>query len=112
MKSIIILVLILVIILAVYILIFLAKKKAKEVTRDLFGTDDIRKAAQQMKQEYATTPKSVNAMTSLLLPRIVADFPDFTYDEMKNRAEDVLVSYLMVFCLALQKPIKISAKQS
>ena len=59
MKSIIILVLILVIILAVYILIFLAKKKAKEVTRDLFGTDDIRKAAQQMKQEYATTPKSV-----------------------------------------------------
>ena len=52
MKSIIILVLILVIILAVYILIFLAKKKAKEVTRDLFGTDDIRKAAQQMKQEY------------------------------------------------------------
>ena len=78
MKSIIILVLILVIILAVYILIFLAKKKAKEVTRDLFGTDDIRKAAQQMKQEYATTPKSVNAMTSLLLPRIVADFPDFT----------------------------------
>ena len=48
MKSIIILVLILVIILAVYILIFLAKKKAKEVTRDLFGTDDIRKAAQQM----------------------------------------------------------------
>lgn len=94
MKSIIILVLILVIILAVYILIFLAKKKAKEVTRDLFGTDDIRKAAQQMKQEYATTPKSVNAMTSLLLPRIVADFPDFTYDEMKNRAEDVLVSYL------------------
>lgn len=95
MKSIIILVLILVIILAVYILIFLAKKKAKEVTRDLFGTDDIRKAAQQMKQEYATTPKSVNAMTSLLLPRIVADFPDFTYDEMKNRAEDVLVSYLL-----------------
>ncbi|MBU5428736.1 zinc ribbon domain-containing protein [Kineothrix sp. MSJ-39] len=94
MKSIIILVLILVIILTIYILIFLAKKKAKEVTRDLFGTDDIRKAAQQMKQEYATTPKSVNAMTSLLLPRIVADFPDFTYDEMKNRAEDVLVSYL------------------
>ena len=47
-----------------------------------------------MKQEYSTTPKSVSAMTSLALPKIVSDFPDFQYDEMKERAENVLISYL------------------
>lgn len=47
-----------------------------------------------MKREYSTTPKSVSAMTSLLLPKITSDFPDFQYDEMKERAENVLVSYL------------------
>ena len=33
-------------------------------------------------------------MTSLLLPKISADFPDFEYNEMKNRANNVLVSFL------------------
>ncbi|MDE5680226.1 MAG: zinc ribbon domain-containing protein, partial [Lachnospiraceae bacterium] len=44
--------------------------------------------------EYAVTPKSVSAATNLYLPRIMRDFPDFHYDEMKKRAENVLVSYL------------------
>ena len=95
MKGIIIvLVLILAIVLSIYVLIYMAKRKAKEISRELFGTSDIKKAAEQMKQEYSQTPKSVSAMTSLMLPRISADFPDFVYDEMKERAENVLVSYL------------------
>lgn len=47
-----------------------------------------------MQVEYATTPKSVSAMTSLLLPKISEDFPDFNYNEMKARANNVLTSYL------------------
>lgn len=48
-----------------------------------------------MEQEYASTPKSVSAMTSLYLPKIKKDFPEFQYDEMKVRAENALTSYLM-----------------
>lgn len=91
---IIILTLILAVILSIYCGISYIRNKTREVSRALFGTPDITKAAKQMKQEYTTTPKSVSAMTSLLLPKIVSDFPDFEYDEMKNRAENILISYL------------------
>lgn len=91
---IIILILILAIIIAIYCGINYVKHKIRETSRALFGTADITKAASQMKQEYSTTPKSVSAMTSLLLPKIVSDFPDFQYDEMKERAENALIQYL------------------
>nr|MCR4616976.1 zinc-ribbon domain-containing transport protein [Lachnospiraceae bacterium] len=39
-------------------------------------------------------PKSVSGVTSIILPAINRDFPDFDYNEAKARAEAVLVSYL------------------
>ena len=89
-----ILLLVLIIIIAIYCGIVYIRNKARNVSRALFGTSDITRAAEQMKQEYSSTPKSVSAMTSLLLPKIISDFPDFQYDEMKDRAENVLISYL------------------
>ena len=47
-----------------------------------------------MGMEQSITPKSVSAATSLYLPKITKDFPDFHYGEMKTRAENVLISYL------------------
>ena len=91
MKSIIILVLILVIILAVYILIFLAKKKAKEVTRDLFGTDDIRKSSTADEAGICDNAKIRECDDITPSAADCSDFPDFTYDEMKNRAEDACI---------------------
>ena len=70
------------------------RRKARKFSTELFGTPDIADAARQMRAEYASTPKSVSAMTSLLLPKITADFPDFQYDEMKERANNVLTGYL------------------
>lgn len=91
---IIILILLLGIILTVCCLILYAKRKTREFSRTIFGTDSLTEGAEKMKQEYASTPKSVSAMTSLLLPKIIMDFPDFQYDEMKERAENVLIQYL------------------
>lgn len=91
---IIILVLILAVVLAVYLGVTYLRNKTREFSRALFGTSDISRAAEQMKQEYSATPKSVSAMTSLLLPKIIMDFPDFQYDEMKERAENILTSFL------------------
>lgn len=91
---IIILILVLAIIIAIWCGIVYIRNKVRETSRTLFGTSDITQAAKQMKQEYSTTPKSVSAMTSLLLPKIVSDFPDFQYNEMKDRTENVLTSYL------------------
>lgn len=70
------------------------RNKARTLSRQLWGTESISEGVEQMKREYATTPKSVSAMTSLMLPKITTDFPDFQYDEMKKRAQNVLTSYL------------------
>lgn len=91
---IIILVLILIIIIALYCAYRHFSRKVRQFSQAAFGTPSITKGAEQMRQQMADTPKSVSGMTSLLLPKIVRDFPDFQYDEMKERANNVLTSYL------------------
>ena len=88
------LILLLIVILAVFCGILYVRHKAKEFSRTIFGTEDLSDGIRQMKREYASTPKSVSGMTNLLLPKIVSDFPDFEYDEMKERAENTLTQYL------------------
>ena len=70
------------------------KVKISNYSKELFGTSDLKKVAHDLQVEGSTTPKSVSAMTSVYLPQIVRDFPDFNYNEMKSRANSLLVSYL------------------
>ena len=93
--SIIILVLVLLVIGSIAYGIWRVKHAVEKFSRQAFGTPDIREGFKQVEQEYASTPKSVSAMTSLYLPKIKRDFPEFQYDEMKVRAENVLTSYLL-----------------
>jgi len=90
----IILVIVIVIAVIVYSLVQYIKEQARRVARTAFGTDDLLKGFQQMESDYAENPKSVTSMTSITLPRIVKDFPDFQYDEMKHKAENVLTGFL------------------
>ncbi len=92
--GIVVLVLILVILLLIVGLILYIRAKAKEASLLLFGTEDLKEGFEQIEAEYAATPKSVSAVTSLYLPKIVRDFPEFSVEQMKTRAENVLVSYL------------------
>lgn len=66
----------------------------RDISQMAFGTENIVEGLQKAEKEYEETPKSVSAGTSLYLPRITKDFPDFHYGEMRSRAENVLVSYL------------------
>lgn len=93
--TIVVLVLILIIFACVAVVYFRVKRKVQNFSREVFGTSDIVEGFKQVEQEYAATPKSVSAMTSLYLPKIKRDFPEFQYDEMKVRAENALTSYLM-----------------
>lgn len=92
--------LVLIIILASLVLaiVIITKKisdKISRFSRAAFGTSSLLEGVEQMQREYATTPKSVSGMTSLYLPKIAKDFPDFHYDEMKERAQNVLCSFLL-----------------
>ena len=67
---IIILVLMLVVIGCVAYGVWRIKHAVRKFSRDAFGTSDIMEGLRQVEQEYASTPKSVAAMTSLYLPKI------------------------------------------
>lgn len=43
----------------------------------------------------AEMPKSVSAMTRLMEPQIMRDFPEFSWEEFKQKAENMLVSALL-----------------
>ncbi len=59
----------------------------------MFNTDNILDAVQQQKRTMAATPKSISSMTNVYLPLIKSDFPDFNYDEFKQKAENLLLNY-------------------
>ncbi|MCM1570205.1 MAG: zinc ribbon domain-containing protein [Roseburia sp.] len=92
--TIIILVLILLLILTVTIIVLRVRKKVREVSQAMFGTKDIIQGVKNMELQNEQTPKSVAAATSMFLPRIQRDFPEFQYEEMRARAVNVLESYL------------------
>ena len=91
---IIVLVLLLVLVGIVYYAYRNISKKVRRFSSMAFGTQNLMQGLKQVEQDYAVTPKSVSGATSLHLPRITKDFPDFHYEEMKRRAENVLLSYL------------------
>ncbi len=81
-------------IVVLYVIYQNVRRKIRSFSNELLGTSSLFDGFNQIQQEYSTTPKSVSAATSLHLPRISKDFPDFHYEEMKVRAENVLTSYL------------------
>ncbi len=70
------------------------RDKVRTFTRMAFGADTIKGSIENADREAEITPKSVSAATKLYLPQILRDFPEFHYDEMKNRAENVLTGFL------------------
>jgi len=91
---IVILVLLLILVGSIYYAYIKVCNKVRKFSRQVFGTSDIVDGIKSMEMEQSITPKSVSAATSLYLPQITKDFPDFHYGEMKTRAENVLISYL------------------
>lgn len=94
-SAVVVLLLILLLIIVVWIVVYRIKGKIRSFCRLAWGTDNLSQGVEKMRLDYAATPKSVSAMTGLYLPKIAADFPEFQYDEMKKRAENVLRYYLM-----------------
>ncbi|MDR2889597.1 MAG: zinc ribbon domain-containing protein [Lachnospiraceae bacterium] len=77
------------------IFVGMARRRISGFSQKVWGTESLAEGISRMQEEYAVTPKSVSAMTSLYLPQIKKDFPEFQYDEMRHRAENVLCAYLL-----------------
>ena len=71
------------------------QRKIRNLSRMAFGTDSLLEGLKQQEEEFARTPKSVAGMTSLYLPRIQKDFPEFSLEEFIARSENLLTKALM-----------------
>lgn len=87
------LIIILVIVAAVAVLIGVIYNKVRGLSRNVFGTDSISEGIKKQKLEMSETPRSLHSMTSVYLPNILHDFPQFDYELYKNKAESILRSY-------------------
>ncbi len=83
-----------VIVIAVLIAVSVIKRKLREVSQTIFGTNSLLAGISKQKQEMCETPCSLHSMTSIYLPQITKDFPQFDYELYKNKAKSVLRSYL------------------
>lgn len=92
--TIVILVLVLAVMAGGYITYRRIRQKVREFSQIAFGTNTLKEGVQKLEKEEEVTPKSVSAATSLYLPQIMRDFPEFHFDEMKNREEVLLTAYL------------------
>lgn len=92
----IIIILVLLLILAgiIYSAYVYIRNRIRTYSQLILGSPSISEGIKKREREVASTPKSVSAATNLYLPSIMKDFPEFHYDEMKSRAENVLTSFL------------------
>lgn len=69
--------------------------KLRSLSSQLFGTTDFVKGFSMATDVQAETPKSVSAMTRLMEPQIMRDFPEFSWEEFKHKSENMLTSALL-----------------
>ena len=65
---------------AIAVGVVVIKNKLRDVSRSLFGTNSFIDGINKQKEEMSETPRSLHAMTSVYLPRIMRDFPQFDYE--------------------------------
>lgn len=73
---------------------FTVRRKLRRFSRNVFGTTDLFGALAQVESEEETRPRSLNGCDSLLLPRILGDFPDFDVELVKTYARQALKEHL------------------
>ena len=81
---------------AVAVGVVVIKHKLRDVSRSLFGTNSFIDGINKQKEEMSETPRSLHAMTSVYLPQIMRDFPQFDYELYRNKAKSLLRSYFTV----------------
>lgn len=71
------------------------RRKMRNLSNSLFGTPDFVEGINREADLLAETPKSVSSMTRIMEPQIMRDFPEFSWEEFKHKAENMLTSALL-----------------
>lgn len=79
---------------AVGIAINKTRKRIRDFSKMAFGTASLADGLKQQQETLQSTPKSISDMTRLCLPQIEKDFPEFSWQELKQRSERQLAELL------------------
>lgn len=69
--------------------------KIKSFSSEFFGTTNLIQGLKMVADIQSETPKSVSSMTRIMEPQIMRDFPEFSWKEFKQKAENLLTSSLL-----------------
>lgn len=69
---------------------FAVRQKVQRFSREVFGTSDILAGLKTADTQHLEHPRSLNGCDTLLLPKILADFPDFDHNLAFTYARDYL----------------------
>lgn len=94
MSSWIVIILIILLIVVIVSLVVWGIMTVRGFSMKVFGTPSIAAGINKAADSAAMTPKSVTSMTSLMEPQIRRDFPEFVWNEFRDRAETMLTSAL------------------
>lgn len=87
------LIIIAVIIIIILVAVIAIRNKIRQISRSMFGTNSFIEGINQQKEQMSETPRSLHSMTSIYLPNILRDFPEFDCELYKNKAKSLLRSY-------------------
>ncbi len=99
-KIIVVVVILLIVVITVVAIVNNIKRKLQRISNALFGTKSFVEGFQRQADRVAETPKSVSSMTRLMEPQIAEDFPGFSWNEFKHKAENMLTSALLAISAA------------
>lgn len=74
--------------------VLVVREKVRKLSQSILGTSDIVEGINRISDDVSRTPKSVSGMTRIMEPQIKRDFPEFVWEQFKNKAEIMLVSAL------------------
>ena len=69
-----------------------ARKKIRGFSNTIFGVKSLVRGLELQADQLAQTPKSVSGMTKVYLPQIERDFSQFSFEEFRQKAENMLIS--------------------
>lgn len=108
--------------LGITVIAIVVRRKFRSFTRKVFGnvmgTADIVRVFSELETDVQETPRSLNGCDSLLLPRILEDFPDFDVTLVKTYVRDYLKDNLgsqeefMIYNVAIAKYLRSGAQRT
>lgn len=69
---------------------WVVRQKIRRFSRDIFGTSNILQGLKEADTLHLEHPRSLNGCDTLLLPKILADFPDFDHNLAFTYAKEYL----------------------